>query len=235
DYYSNLTEMQGIVNFGSIARIGIGYVTGANDFFHLRPSEAERLQIPERLLKVSIRKGEQLPSQPIDSQIVKKWIDRDEPILLLDLSNTPNLPISVRRYLESAAANEAKKSYKCRNRNPWYIVPDVTKPDAFLSYMSGKKPTLVGNIARCVCTNSVHAVRLKRRLSLNRLMKAWDHSVCSLSLEIEGHPLGGGLLKIEPGEANRVLLVLGEQASNKFDYDLLNRGIETARSWRHCA
>jgi adenine-specific DNA-methyltransferase len=28
----------------------------------------------------------------------------------------------------------------------------------------------------------------------------------ALSCEIEGHPLGGGMLKIEPGEAARLLL-----------------------------
>ena len=29
---------------GSVARVGIGYATGANDFFHLRPSVAAALE-----------------------------------------------------------------------------------------------------------------------------------------------------------------------------------------------
>ncbi len=234
DYYSALAKRPKVVNFGSIARIGIGYVTGANDFFHLRPSDAARLEIPAALLKVSVRKGDQLSSDHIDSTIVGSWLDCDQPVLLLDLSNTEALPAPVRRYLETDAAVEARRSYKCRNRDPWYVVPDVSPPDAFLSYMSGNSPSLVGNLARCVCTNSVHAVRLKHRLSLQRLVKAWKHPLCRLSIEIEGHPLGGGLLKIEPGEASRILLSFTENRRNGFDYDLIQRGTEIAKSWRHC-
>ncbi len=35
-----------VSRLGNVARIGIGYVTGANDFFHLRPSDAAALGIP---------------------------------------------------------------------------------------------------------------------------------------------------------------------------------------------
>ncbi|MCM3874669.1 MAG: hypothetical protein ND895_28585 [Pyrinomonadaceae bacterium] len=235
DYYANLPEKGRVVDFGSIARIGIGYVTGANDFFHLRPSEAKRLRIPDSLLKVSVRKGDQLRSRHVDSKCVESWIQADEPVMLLDLNGLKSLPSAVRNYLDSEAGRGAKRTYKCSNREPWYAVPDVFEPDAFLSYMSGKRPHLVGNRAGCVCTNSVHAVRLKRRMSLDRLVQAWEHPVCSLSIELEGHPLGGGLLKIEPGEANRILLVLGEDPKNNYDYELLKRGIDIAQSWRHCA
>ena len=234
DYYSSLPQLGGVVNFGSIARIGIGYVTGANDFFHLRPSDAKRLRIPLSVLKVSVRKGDQLSSNYIDKETVKTWLNSDEPVLLLDLSKIKTVPSSVRKYLESDAAVEAKQSYKCRNRNPWYVVPDVSVPDAFLSYMSGASPNLVGNLAGCVCTNSVHAVRLKTQLTLDHLVKAWRHPVCGLSTEIEGHPLGGGLLKIEPGEASRILLAFGNGRKNRFDYTLIRQGTEIAKSWRHC-
>src|SRR5258705_299481 len=210
DYYSSLPKAGGVASFGSIAQIGIGYVTGANNFFHLRPSDAERLRIPAPLLRVSVRKGDQLSSNHIDKRVVRSWIDGDRPVLLLNLSKTQTPPAAVRRYLESEAALEARKSYKCRNREPWYVVPDVTAPDAFLNYISGNSPNLFGKLAGCVCTNSVHAVRLKHRISLDRLVKAWRHPVCGLSIELEGHPLGGGLLKNEPGEATKIPLAFGE-------------------------
>ena len=34
------------VCLGDLAKVGVGYVTGANEFFHLRPSEARRLRLP---------------------------------------------------------------------------------------------------------------------------------------------------------------------------------------------
>ena len=64
---------------GDIAAVGIGYVSGDNDFFHLRPSEAKRWKIPgsfcrlacetvaqcpaSRLLKLPLRAGRRPMSQ----------------------------------------------------------------------------------------------------------------------------------------------------------------------------
>ncbi len=235
EYYSHLSATQGIVDFGSLARIGIGYVTGANDFFHLKPSDAKRLKIPKSLLRVTVRKGEQLPRGNVDDSIVRAWIDKDQPVLLLDLSGAKSLPKTVQDYLNSEAGDRARQTYKCRNRVPWYVVPHVSRPDAFLTYMSGKKPSLVENVAGCVCSNSVHAVRLRRGVPMDDLLRAWTHPLSNLSKEIEGHPLGGGLLKLEPREAARILLVMDKRANNGFDNELLERGIAVAKSWRHCA
>ena len=61
--------------------------------------------------------------------------------------------------------------------------------------MSGSGPHLVMNKAECVGTNSVHVVRLKNGISTERLLQSWQNPLTKLSCEIEGHPLGGGLLK----------------------------------------
>lgn len=47
--------------------------------------------------------------------------------------------------------------------------------------------------------------------SLSKLQGAWQGPFTSLSCEIEGHPLGGGVLKVEPREAARIALVLRER------------------------
>src|SRR5439155_17431802 len=95
------------------------------------------------------------------------------------------LPESASRYLATADGQKARTSYKCRNREPWYVVPDVRVPDAFLSYMSGLSPTLAANSARCVCTNSVHGVRVKSEVTVQQLQSAWAHPLAKLSCEIE--------------------------------------------------
>lgn len=234
DYYHEASMRSDVIDFGAIAKVGIGYVTGANDFFHLKPSEARRLKIPESLLKVAVRKGEQLSQPSVDAAVVRSWLDNDQPVLLLHLSASTSLPATVREYLQSNSGSTARQTYKCRNREPWYAVPDVTVPDAFLTYMSGDKPNLVKNPAGCVCSNSVHAVRLRGDIEIDDLIGAWDHPLSNLSKEIEGHPLGGGLLKLEPREARRVLLVLGKRSVKPFNLELLENGKCIARAWRHC-
>jgi len=231
--YDSLVELPGVRRFCEVGHAGIGYVTGANDFFHVRPTEAQFWMLPPEVLRVTVRKGEQLPEHCVDHQTVRSWMANDEPVLLLHLRGVDPLPAPVRQYLDTAAGQQAKETYKCRNRNPWYVVPDVKTPDAFLTYMSGLAPILVANEARCVCTNSVHAVRLSTGINIVDVQRAWDTPLCQLSCEIEGHPLGGGMLKLEPGEVTNVRLpLLGTPMSQK-DATTLEETITEARRWRH--
>ena len=232
ELYASLAASDDAMRLGDIARVGIGYVTGANDFFHLRPSEAKQRRILGRFLRATVRNGKALSGRAITPAKVDAWIRRDQPILLLSLSRDDILPAPVRDYLDTPAGEEARETYKCRNRSPWYSVPDVTEPNAFLSYMSGETPSLVANRARCVCTNSVHAVRLTNGISVSRLQNWWRHPFTTLSCEIEGHPLGGGLLKLEPREASKVLLCTNLDRL-RGNAATVRDGIKTLRRWRH--
>lgn len=233
--YQELSMRQCVSRFADLADVGIGYVSGANDFFHLRPSEARFLRIPDSVLRVTIRKAEQLPDVAVTRKVVREWLGRDEAVLLIDLKGITEPPVSVKRYLESEVGQEVRKGYKCRNRSPWFVVPDVRVPDAFLSYMSGKRPVLVRNEAACVCTNSVHAVRCKRVRGVHDLQKAWGHPLVDLSCELEGHPLGGGMLKLEPREAANIRLPIDGMELSANDRTELADAVTLMRKWRHYA
>jgi hypothetical protein len=206
-------------------------VTGANGFFHLRPSDARRQRIPNRFLRTAVRSGRDLTSTAVTHATVKRWLREDDPVLLLHLRKDDSLPKSVENYLSTADGLAARRTYKCRNRDPWYSVPDVTVPSAFLSYMSGDRVALVANRAACVCTNSVHAVRLTGRLSMMEIQRRWGDPFTTLSCELEGHPLGGGVLKLEPREALRV--VLADRAPSAANDARIQAGINELRRWRH--
>lgn len=233
DHYSHLSRAKGCRRLGEIAKVGIGYVTGANDFFHLRPSQVEALGIPRDCLVPSVRKGQQLPNGSVTPTHVAIWLAKDLPVLLLHLKGKRMLPEGVRAYLDTPAGQKARQTYKCRNRSPWYVVPDVSVPDAFISYMCGEKPSIARNLAGCVCTNSIHAVHFYMGALRRQAYAAWDHPISDLSKEIEGHPLGGGMLKLEPREAASVLLPLASDVREQADMGLIIAGINAARQWRH--
>jgi adenine-specific DNA-methyltransferase len=218
--------------FGDLATIGIGYVTGSNDFFHLRPSQAKQWGIPPKLLKPTVRNARALPSHRLTRETVARWRRDDEQMLLLHLPKTGSIDRSVRRYLDSEAGQEARQAYKCRVREPWYSVPDVHVPDFILSYMSGIEPSLVRNEAGCSCTNSVHSVRLRK--GAGEFLSAWKSPFAKLSCELEGHPLGGGMLKLEPREASRIALP-SAGILERVDDEIVADAIGTLREWRHYA
>jgi adenine-specific DNA-methyltransferase len=233
DIYAEVSVDPAVTRLGDLAQVGIGYVSGANDFFHLSPSEAERWDIPATLLQPSVRKGSALPASVLSQSTVEDWRRRDEAFLLLRLRRGQDVPRSVRRYLDSAPGHEARQAYKCRTRDPWYAVPDVHVPDYFLSYMSGRAPSLVRNGATATCTNSVHAVRLRPGVK-SRALNAWGSPFVQLSCEIAGHPLGGGMLKLEPTEAANVLLP-GAAVLKRLDRETVTQALTTIRAWRHHA
>jgi hypothetical protein len=101
--------------------------------------------------------------------------------------------------------------------------------------MSGEGPSLVANEADCTCTNSIHAVRFLRKLDVGNFVTRWRHSLTRLSCELEGHPLGGGMLKLEPREAARVRVAHGPLRLSRRDNELIEESTTSLRNWRHYA
>jgi adenine-specific DNA-methyltransferase len=214
------------------ASVGIGYVSGDNDFFHLRPSDAKRLRIPSAFLQPSVRNGRAMPDKQITKATVDDWKRNDQQVLLLRLTRNQEIPTAVRNYLDSSAGREARQGYKCRNRAPWYAVPDVQIPDFVMSYMSGRNVNLVRNAAGVSCTNSVHSVRVRNHALATKLLAQWSSPFVRLSCELEGHALGGGMLKLEPREAGRIVFP-SIATIGKANGDELKGAIETLQRWRH--
>jgi len=232
DAYRTIACDPGSHRLSSFASVGIGYVSGDNGFFHLRPSEAKRWRIPAAYLHPTVRTGRMLAQRSITPTTVAAWQKADEPVMLLRLQRGQEISASVRRYLDSSAGQEARQGYKCRNREPWYAVPDVQVPDFIMSYMAGRSANLVQNSAGVTCTNTVHGVRVRDRALATKLLPGWGTPLSQLSCELEGHPLGGGMLKLEPREAGR-LLFAPSGAITLASASALEEGISIMQRWRH--
>lgn len=232
--YLDLSKRVGCTTLGQIADVTIGYVSGANDFFHFSEPAARLYGIPPEVLRPTVRKGEQLTGDYVDERAIRRWIGANEEVLVLDLSRVEPLPPSVRDYLDSPTGQEVRTRYKCRVRDPWYVIPGVDgAPSAFITCMSGRESRLAINRAGAVCSNSVLAVTLRRRVAQTELLQAWNHPLSRLSQELEGHPLGGGMLKLEPGEARRVLLPLPPFRMSATAGRVLDKATDLMREWRH--
>ncbi len=232
--YVDLSRRIGCRTLGQVADVTIGYVSGANDFFHFSEQAARLFDIPAEVLRPTVRRGEQLTADYVDDNAVRRWLGANEDILVLDLSGVKALPPPVRDYLNSTAGQEARTRYKCRVRDPWYVIPGVERtPSAFITCMSGRQSRLSINRAGAVCSNSVLAVTLTKRVSQSNLLRGWRHPLSRLSQELEGHPLGGGMLKLEPGEARRVHIPLPPFRSSKLENEAMVEAVGLMHTWRH--
>jgi hypothetical protein len=109
-------------------------------------------------------------------------------------------------------------AYKCRVRTPWYLVPLVKPADLLLTCMNADTPRLVTNRAGAHHLNSVHGVYLRDEvaaLGRDLLPLAALNSVTVLHAEMVGRAYGGGVLKIEPREADRWLVPAPELIADR--------------------
>jgi hypothetical protein len=98
-------------------------------------------------------------------------------------------------------------AYKCRVRTPWWRVPLVPPADLLLTYMNADTPRLSTNTANARHLNSVHGVYLNkpvRQLGKALLPLASITSMTLVGAETVGRAYGGGMLKLEPREADRL-------------------------------
>jgi hypothetical protein len=231
--YEHAAQSPVVRRFGDVATVGIGYVSGCNDFFHLRPSKAIELALPESLLQPTVRNSRYLDTDCVSSHLVNCWREADEPVLLLNIPKSlKTLPMSIQRYLYGSEGELVRATYKCRHREPWYSVPDVRFPDFFMTYLSGRQVSLVSNEARITCTNALHYVRVKEPRWRACITASWHYPFTQLSCEVEGHPLGGGVLKLEPREASAIIL-RSNACDDPSDERDITEGIATLQNWRH--
>lgn len=231
--YESLALQEGIERLGRAADVGIGYVTGCNDYFHLSGNEAKTWRIPACYLSRAVLSLGNFNGTVLHLSDWKQLLNagRKTHLLKVPLTKVSDLPKSLQNYLRYGEKCRVPDRFKCRVRENWYSVPHVRVGDALLSYMSGTSPKLVGNTAGLVAPNTLHVVRFSGVWRWKQFVAGWQSSLTRLSCEIEGHPLGGGMLKLEPFEAENVLIPLpspNDSASLVSQLDGLLRGNDSA-------
>lgn len=193
---------------GALADVGIGYVSGANEFFHMPPERARQLGLPDGSLKPVVCRGRALSGLRFTTDDWREVVARGDAAMLLHVAKSSRPAGAVLDYVRLGESRGVHLAYKCRSRSPWYCVPNVYRPDAFLTYMSGSMPRLVANDAGAFAPNTLHVVRMRPMAGVGgpAATALWQTSLVRLSVEIEGHALGGGMLKLEPTEAESVLV-----------------------------
>lgn len=220
--YETIGRDDRVTRLGSYGTTDIGVVTGANNFFVLANSSVVKADLPMDDLLPAICKAEHVQGLRLGKRDLNAIGSRDEPCLLFyPLSD--ELQSSTARYIRSGEWIGLHNRYKCRTRQPWWRVPGVKVPDMFITYMSNDVPRMVVNDAGATSTNTVHRFfinrggkRLRKLLPILAL-----NSLTLLSAEIEGRSYGGGVLKLEPKECDRLLVPRVEDLPQELLAELL--------------
>jgi adenine-specific DNA methylase len=219
------------MELGAVASVDIGVVTGANGFFIFDEARRAELGLPLEATTPIVDRPSALVGVEVRSAANKH---------LLRLPRVADAPLgpAIERYLEAGRLTGVAQGYKCRVRPVWYAVPTPKHvPELFLPYMSHLRPRLVVNSIGSLSTNLIHGVHLRPGSPDARILAAAAlSSATMLSAEIVGRSYGGGVLKLETREAERLLVPLVSSAEgralrrrfNRLDRLVAAGAIETA-------
>ncbi len=191
-------------SLGKWGNVYLGSVTGNNRFFSLTVPEAKARGLSDGdVIRISPPGTRHLHGLTFTKSAWTQLSKTGARCLLLYPKGTPS--DAAQRYISEAEAAGVSKAYKCRMRKPWWRVPLVSTPDLFLTYMNHDRPRLISNAGCVQILNSVYGITLARdrkQLGCEGLPLASLNSVTLLGSEIVGRAYGGGLLKMEPREAD---------------------------------
>lgn len=188
------------------ASIDVGVVTGKNEFFVLSADQVEALGLEEYTTPLVSRSAQLKGSQigKADWRSLSAGGDRVH-LLNIDKVQADKLSSELRRYIEEGERKEFHKGYKCSIRKPWYLVPSVWVPDGFAFRQIYDFPRLVLNDSGATSTDTIHRMR-SHGAKPERVIANTYTWLTAASAEIEGRSYGGGVLELEPTEAERLLM-----------------------------
>lgn len=203
-FMRDLRESGTAVDLSTHAHVNVGVVTGKNSYFVLNNTQVKNLGLEDFTLPLVSRTAH-LKGARVTKDDWELMSSCDDLVHLLYLPDTTKLTSSVEEYIRFGEESGVNKGYKCSIRNPWYLVPSTWVPDGFFFRQIYDFPRVVINEAGATATDTLHRLSCKND-SPEQVISNTYTWLTAASAEIEGRSYGGGVLALEPKEAERILM-----------------------------
>jgi adenine-specific DNA methylase len=205
DFMRQVRQAPAVAPLSFHAEIDVGVVTGENAFFVLTKE-----QVRENGLKGYVRpligRSAQLQGSQLTRADLAQLVRENSRSFLLYVPPSTNggMSPSLGKYIARGERDKIQTGYKCSIRDPWYTVPAVWVPNAFLFRQIYDFPRAVLNLTKATSTDTIH--RMTCRESPEAVVAGLYSHLTAASAEMEGRSYGGGVLELEPTEAEKLLL-----------------------------
>lgn len=206
----------------NVRDVDVGIVTGLNEFFVLTEQQVEKYSLKPYTQRI-VGRSAHLPGILFSESDWLDNVEKQSPAFLFIPPDEPlyRLPIELKEYVTSGEEKGMNKGYKCRIRNRWYVVPSVWIPNAFMLRQIHHYPKIILNDAAATCTDTIHRVRLRNGTPARIVAMAFLNSLTFAFSEVIGRSYGGGVLELEPNEAEKLPLPL--IGADRLDLNELDR------------
>lgn len=202
--YNELAQRDEVAVLEDWGDTTLGMVTGNNKYFALSAERVHELKLePRDLIPLTPPGSRHLRGISYSTKEHQHLANAGSATWLFRPEGNPS-PAG-KRYIKTGEAAGVNLAYKCQARTPWWRVPYLEPADLLLTYMNADTPRITTNRVGSHHLNSVHGIYLHdkhRRVGKDLLPIASLNSLTLLGAEIVGRSYGGGMLKIEPREAD---------------------------------
>jgi len=206
---------------GDILEVDIGVVTGRNSYFVMNEIEAKRRKLTPYTERIVCRSSD-LRGIHFSNDDLISCAKKGSPTYLFKPPDMPleKLPQSMKNYIKYGKESKIHEGYKCRIRNDWYRVPSIWIPDAFMLRQIHGYPKIVLNETTATCTDTIHRVKFSKGKLGKEIAVAFMNSMTFCFSEVIGRSYGGGVLTLEPNEAERLPIPI--EGFEDLDYDMID-------------
>jgi adenine-specific DNA methylase len=203
-FMRSLRTAEVVAPLGHHAAVDIGVVTGKNQFFVVSREEVQRFGLDGCTVPL-VARAAHLKGAALSAAEWKRLSVDGERVYLLYLNGRSEEEFGdgLREYIRQGELAGHHAGYKCSIRTPWYKVPSTWVPELFLFRQIYDFPRPVVNRAGATSTDTIHRLRFSGNAAA--LARNLYTHLTAASAEIEGRSYGGGVLELEPNEAERVL------------------------------
>lgn len=212
-----------LTRLGALASVDVGVVTGNNDFFLVAAFDEFAEVGIDRFLAPIVTRSKQIRGLEFGGQDWHLSQLAGDARYLLTVGASDELPDELATYLETGVEAGVPLGYKCRIRKKWFVVPSTHDADGFLLRQIHSHPQLAVNMAGGSSTDTVHRVRFRLGTDSRALATGFHNSATFAFAEVMGRSYGGGVLELEPSEADG--LPVPYHPSFRSDFDRVDRGL----------
>lgn len=202
--YSVAVQSEAFTRLDGWGDTTLGMVTGNNKYFALSPARVRELGLAQsELVRLSPPGSKHLRGLELTRDRLRKLGENGSATWMFRPPGRPTP--AAQAYIDAGHQAGVDTAYKCHTRSPWWRVPLIRPADLFLTYMNSDTPRITTNRANAHHLNSIHGIYLKTKLRTDGrdlLPVASLNSITLLGAEMVGRAYGGGMLKIEPREAD---------------------------------
>jgi adenine-specific DNA-methyltransferase len=189
------------VPLSELATVRRGVATGANAVFFLTDAEAARL--PANVVTPGTLTLKRFALKELSRATHRSWGGEEMKRWLLTIPPDLEITGELQAYLERFE-DVVRDRYLPSQRQPWYALGELTRPDLLIGPLSSNNFRVVVNTARAVPSNNLFGITM-RNGTRPRVLADWlrsedgQHALLRASRRYHG-----GSHKLEPGDLKRV-------------------------------